>query len=131
MSTNVELIRGYYDHFSNHGEPPWDLHAPAMEFDPRDVINDLDVLRGKEAAEAALRSYAETFEEFHIELEEVVAADERQVVTTVRDGGRMKGSGAMIENRFHHVWTIENGRIVRWSSHLTKDQALQAAGLAP
>lgn len=125
----VELIRRYYELFALRGEPPWEFHSPDMEFDPTGVMPDLNVIRGKEAAEEALRGYVDTFEEFHIELEEVVAADAEHVVTTVRDGGRMKGGAGEIHNRFSHAWTVRDGRVVRWSSHISPDEAHEAVGL--
>ena len=126
---NVELVRRSYAYFAEHGETLWEVCAAEMEFDATDVMTDLEVLRGRDAAAAALKAYAETFDDFRIKVEEIVATDEEHVVTTVIDGGRMKGSGALIENRFHHVWTIRNGKVVRWSTHLSKQQALEAAGL--
>jgi hypothetical protein len=48
-------------------------------------------------------TYWTMFENFHVEVEEVIHADERQVVTAVRDGGQMKGSDAEVWNRFFHV----------------------------
>ena len=56
-------------------------------------------------------------------------ADEEQVVTCVRDGGRIKGSDAEVWNRFFHVWTFGDGKIVRLSIHTDKNRALEAAGL--
>ncbi|MDQ4040284.1 MAG: nuclear transport factor 2 family protein [Actinomycetota bacterium] len=127
---NVDLIRRYYAHLAETGEPLWELHAPEIAFDVTDVMPDAEVLRGREAVGAALRAYADTFEDFQIELEEIVAADEDHVVTAVRDGGRIKGSDAVIENRFFHAWTIREGKIVRWSSHLSQAAAVDSVGLA-
>jgi ketosteroid isomerase-like protein len=126
---NVELVRRNYAYLAEHGEVLWEVWAAEIEFDATGVMPDLEVLHGRDAAGAALRAYAQTFDDFRIKVEEIAATDEEHVVTTVTDGGRMKGSGALIENRFHHVWTIRNGKVVRWSSHLSKEQALDAAGL--
>ncbi len=127
---NLDLIRRYYAHLAETGEPMWELHAPEIAFDVTDVMPDAEVLRGREAVGAVLRSYTDTFEDFRIELEEVVAADVDHVVTAVRDGGRMKGSDAVIENRFFHAWTIREGKIVRFSTHLSQAEAVEAVGLA-
>jgi ketosteroid isomerase-like protein len=67
--------------------------------------------------------------DFHVEIEEVIHADEEQVVTAVRDGGRMRGSDSEIWNHFFHVWTLGDGKIVRLSIHTDRNRALEAAGL--
>jgi ketosteroid isomerase-like protein len=77
-----------------------------------------------------MRPYWETFEAFHVEIEEVIHADEVQVVDLVRDGGRMKGSDAEVWNRFFHVWTFRDGKVVRVSIHTDRSSALEAAGLS-
>ena len=52
-----------------------------------------------------------------------------QVVTVVRDGGRLKGSDAEVWNRFFHVWAFRSGKVLRLSVHTDRDRALEAAGL--
>lgn len=110
-------------------EDPPRLFDPDYEFDARDVAPDIGIVRGPEATGEALREYWETFEDFHIELKEVLHADEEHVVTAVQDGGRMKGSDAEVWNHLFHVWTFRDGKVVRTSSHTDKNRALKAAGL--
>ena len=99
------------------------------EFDARDVSPDLGILRGLEVADDALREYWAMFDGFHIELIEVLHADEEQVVTAIQDGGRMKESDAEVWNHFFHVFTLRDGKIARISAHTDKNRALEAAGL--
>jgi ketosteroid isomerase-like protein len=127
---NVELIRRYYALFAERGEPPWEFHAQDMEFDATAVMPDLGILRGDRAAWPALQAYVETFDDFRIELEEVVASNDEHVVTAVRDGGRLKGSAEEVHNRFFHAWTIRGGEVTRWSTYLNPIDALEAVGLA-
>jgi ketosteroid isomerase-like protein len=127
---NVEIVRRIYREVSARvWEAPPELFDPEYEVDLTDAGPDLGVIPGVEAAEAALRGYSETFEDFRIELVDVIHADEQRVVTVVRDGGRLKGSGSEVWNRFFHVWTFRDGRIVRRSSHTDENEALEAAGL--
>ncbi len=127
---NVEIVRRVYAEVSAHvWKAPPELFDPDYAVDLTDAGPDLGVIPGIEASEAALRGYSETFENFRIELMEVIHADEQCVVTAVRDGGRLKGSDSEIWNRFFHVWTFRDGRIIRRSSHIDRTQALEAAGL--
>jgi ketosteroid isomerase-like protein len=89
-----------------------------------------EIVRGHEAATEAVRDYWQMFEDFHIELQDVLHADEDLVVTAVRDGGRMRGSDADVWNDLFHIWTFRDGKVVRISSHADKNRAIQAAGLS-
>jgi ketosteroid isomerase-like protein len=127
---NVEVVRQVYARFSERGELALDLVSSDCEFDASDVMPDMRGTHGVEAAEPLFRSYSEMFDDFEITLEEVIASEGDQVVTAVRDGGRIKGSDAEVHNQFFHVFTFRNGEIVRWSSHAESSRALQAAGLS-
>ncbi len=127
---NVETVRRAYAGVRARLEPPRELFDPEYELDARDVSPDFGVLRGFDAAQEAFLSYWETFEKFHVEDEEVIHADQAQVITRVRDGGRMKGSDAEVWNRFFHVWTFRDGKVLSLSIHTDKNRALEAAGLS-
>jgi ketosteroid isomerase-like protein len=125
---NVETVQRIYGDISAQ---LWgtgrELFDPDCEFDLTDAA--LGLIRGVEAAEEVLRAYWEAFEDFQTELTEVIHADEEHVVTAIRDGGRMKASGTDIWNRFFHVWTFRDGKVIRFSTHTDKSRALEAAGL--
>ena len=128
---NVEIVRRSYELVNDSLEIlPREFMDPDYEFDARDVVPSYGVIRGYEAVRAALREYWQTFEDFSLEFKEVVHADEKRVVTAVRDGGRIKGSDAEIWNDLFHVWTFRDGKILRVSSHNEKSRALKAAGLS-
>ena len=127
---NVEIVRRVYEEVSTRREIPLDLLHPDVEADPRDVVPDVGVVRGAKAFQEAFLSYFQTFEAFRIEIQQVIHADRERVVTIVRDGGRIKGSDAEVWNRFFHVWTFGDGKILRFSTHIDRSRALEAAGLS-
>jgi len=126
---NVETIRRVYEGVSTRLEVPRELFDPDYEFDNTELWPDLVEVLGFDAAQDAMREYWEAFEAYHVEIDEVIHADEGRVVNTVRDGGRMRGSDAEVWNRFFHVWTLRDGRIVRLSVHTDRKRSLEAAGL--
>jgi ketosteroid isomerase-like protein len=83
-----------------------------------------------DATQQALREYFETFEDFHVEIVELIQPDGEHVVATIRDGGRIRGSDAEVSNRYFHVWTFRDRRIVRLSAHTERGRALEAVGLS-
>jgi ketosteroid isomerase-like protein len=127
---NVEIVQRVYEGVNARLEAPRELFDPDYEVDSTEAGPDNTLVRGFEAAQEAFLPYWEMFEDFHIEIEMVIHADEGQVVTAVRDGGRMSGSDAEVWNRFFHVWTFTDGKISRLSIHTDRSRALEAAGLS-
>jgi ketosteroid isomerase-like protein len=127
---SVEIVRRIYQEVSAHLDVSPELFDPNYEMDMSDMAWDIGVLHGLEAAREGFRRYAQTFDDFRIELRAVIHADEQHVVTEIRDGGRMKGSGAEVRNRFFNAWTFRDGKIVRFSSHTDRARALEAAGIS-
>ena len=126
---NVETVRRVYEGVSARLETPPELFDPDYEFDNTELWPDLSEVLGFEAAQKAMREYWETFDAYHVEIEEMIHSDEGRVVVLVRDGGRMRGTDAEVWNRFFHVWTLRDGRIVRLSVHTDRGRSLEAAGL--
>src|SRR5512133_54490 len=127
---NVEIVGRIYREVTASRVMPRELFDADVETDLTHVTPDFGVLHGYHASQDALGPYWEMFESFHIELEEVLHADERQVVTAVRDGGRISEGDAEVWNRFFHVWTFSDGKVVRLWIHTARNRALEAAGLS-
>lgn len=125
---NVEIARGGYEEFNRTGTLPPELFEPNAEFDATRTLPDVGVLRGRERFLELIRDYSQSFEDFHVDAEEIVDAG-NQVVVVVRDGGRLKGSESEIWNRFAHVWTMRSGKVVRWTAYPDREAALEAVGL--
>ncbi len=126
---NVEVVRRIYREVSSRRALPKELFDADCVTDWTEVSPDFGVLHGADATEEAVASYFQTFEDFHVEAEAVLHADSERVVTAVRDGGRMKASNAEVSNHFFHAWTLRDGKVVRLSSHLVRERALEAVGL--
>ena len=127
---NVEIVRRNYERVTATLQMPPELFDPDFEVDATSVGAGVGVMRGLDAAQEFLQEYWRMFENFRVELEEVIHADDEQVVTVVRDGGQIKGSDAETWNRFFHVWSFGDGKIARLSIHIERNRALEAAGLS-
>ena len=128
---NVEVVRRLYEAF-NHGglDAVTALTHPEIEFVPPPIWPDSPRLQGVESIQEMARQWIETFDDFRINAERFIDPGEDCVVAFVRDQGRVKGSGAEIDNRFIHVWTLRDGQIIRWESYTDEGEALEAAGLS-
>jgi ketosteroid isomerase-like protein len=125
---NVELVRLMYETFNRLGEPPWEYFHGDAEFDASNVVG-MDVYKGREQYLRAYQEYAAAWDEWRIEPEEIVAAGD-QVLATVVDGGRLKGTGGEVHNRFFNVFTFRAGKVARWKTFTERKQALDAVGLS-
>jgi ketosteroid isomerase-like protein len=125
---NVEAVRRIYERVTASLEWPEELFDADFESDMGE-LGLVGALR-LDATQEALREYFEAFEDFHVEMEELIHADGEHVVNTIRDAGRIRGSHAEVSNRYFHVWTFGDGRIVRLSVHTERGRALEAAGLS-
>jgi ketosteroid isomerase-like protein len=126
---NVEIVRSIYDHFNQIGELKWDLFHSEAVLDASSTPG-FGIVRGRDAALAALRDYAAPFEDWRVEPEEIVDAGGSYVFAAVRDGGRIKGTQDEIFNRFFHAWELRDGKVIAWRTFQTREQALEAAGLS-
>ena len=84
---------------------------------------------GAEQFAEALGAWAGTFEKWTVEPVEFIDAGKDQVLVAVRDGGRIKASGADVSNEFFHLWTFRDGQAVRFAAFARREDALEAAKL--
>ena len=124
---NVELVRRGIQSVEGF----WALLDEYVVWDLRDLpMLDLDsVYVGRDAVVEASRHYWGTWQDYHLEAEELMDAGS-SVVVAVRERGRGKGSGAPFDQRFAQVMTLSRGRIVRWEVFPDTATALKAVGLS-
>jgi uncharacterized protein len=126
---NLDTIRRIYAVWGEEGSPVSSgLLDPEIEWvNPPEAVEP-GTRRGIEEFDTAARTVADTFEEVGVEIERMMDAGERVVViATLR--GRGRGSGADVERRQGYVWTIREGKAVRFEWFNDPAKAMEAAGL--
>jgi ketosteroid isomerase-like protein len=83
--------------------------------------------RGRDGFERFFRGWLESFEGFRVEPERVVERGD-QLVVVVRQTGTGRSSGVQVETRLAHVWTIADGKAVRWEAVAEPEQVLGDGG---
>jgi len=126
---NVELVRRGFDAFARR-----DIDAILAGLDP-----DIDVRPAPELPGADSYPRPCRLCRLHGAISRVVGgvpAYPREIHRRGRPGrllyqavGRGRGSGIDLETRFGHVWTVREGRAVRWEVFRTHGEALEAVGL--
>jgi ketosteroid isomerase-like protein len=86
----------------------------------------VEAYRGAGALLGWLDEGDDAFDDFTVELLEVEELD-GHVVASMRQRGRGKASGAEVDHRFTHVWTLRDGRAIRLQSFTDHDDAIRYA----
>ena len=86
----------------------------------------VEAYRGPEALLEWMDEGDDAFDDFSVELLEVEELGEH-VVASMRQRGRGKASGAEVDDRITHVWTLRDGRATRLQSFANHDDAVRYA----
>jgi uncharacterized protein len=128
---NVEVVRSAFDAFSRD-----DIEGLLRLCDENILITQAPEVpgvspqqRGYDGVLEAFAIWPEQWNDFRVEISDVVADAGDYVVVRNRQRGRGKQSGVEVEIDFVFVFAVRDGRIAEWSIFLEEDQALEAAGL--
>src|SRR5262245_27767423 len=127
---NVEVVRRFYDAWAREEFPgPRELMDPEIEYvNPPEAIEP-GVRRGRAAFSKAVELVYDGWEAWEAEPERFSATGD-QVVVVVRYRAVGRGSGVEIEGRESALWTLRDGKVLRYAWFSGPTEALEAAGLA-
>jgi ketosteroid isomerase-like protein len=111
---NVEIVRRFYDAWAQGVYPgPDELMDPEIEYvNPAGAIEP-GVRRGVPAFARAVEKTLDAWELWAMQVHEARAVGD-QVVVEVSYRARGRGSGVEIEGRESALWTVRDGRVVRY-----------------
>ncbi len=128
---NVEVVRSVYSAWSDG-----DLDAFLAVCDARvelltsGAFPDLaPVYRGHDGMRTFWQAMRAPWESLHLDPERIVEGAARAAVV-VRFRAQGKGSGVATELRQGHALRLKDGRVFKVSTHMSFDEALEAAGLS-
>jgi ketosteroid isomerase-like protein len=121
---NVELVRRAYEAFNRR-----DMIALSALLHPEmELLTTVEAHQGAEGVLEWVRQTDAVIEGFAITVEEVVDLGD-QVIAGVHERGRGKDSGIEIEQRFTHVWSVQEGRLLKLQAFTERAAALESVGL--
>jgi ketosteroid isomerase-like protein len=135
---NVEIVRRAYESFNRWAAHPEEdplanpevesLFHPEVAFHTYANAPEAGVYRGRDAVIAYNQRLFEQFESVRIELDEVLAADDRVVVVS-RSTPSPGAAGAATVVQVVELWTIRDGLLAERQTLPTREEALEAVGL--
>jgi uncharacterized protein len=126
---NIELMRQGYEAMARDDlEAILALFDPEVELHDRPEAPDPRTYRGYEGVADALDVSIDAFNDFSLVPERFYEADDKVVVVLIM-GGTGRASGAPVEERIAHLWTIRDGRAISLQVYSDPADALAAAGL--
>jgi ketosteroid isomerase-like protein len=129
---NVEIVRGFSESWTKKDlEGVLERVHPEVEFDwsaSRSPFR--DVYSGREGIRRFWTDQADAFEEFTVEIEEVIECDSERVITVSKVRAKGRGSGVATEARGAMLWKVRDGAIVSGKLFQERAEAMRAAGLS-
>jgi uncharacterized protein len=131
VNENVALVRAMTAAYAR-GE--WQVAMEALDPDIEWNFSAIDwpdqgVASGREEVLRFFRRFLGAWDHYDVEFEGFIPAGD-DVVVFVRETGVGKGSRVPVEHAWTQVWTVRNGRMVRFRAFSDREEALAAAGLA-
>jgi ketosteroid isomerase-like protein len=127
---NVEIVRSVYADPRGLTAAASDKVAADAEFDFTAVYPDRPIVRGVEELRRFRDSGPWSGSPIHFEPERFFDVDDERVLVFVRVSATGDKSGAQVDIRVAHEFTIRDDRVVRFVVHGNRDQALGALGLS-
>jgi uncharacterized protein len=126
---NVEIVRRIYASWAPGSSPTESnlLHPDIEWVNPADALEP-GIRTGIDAFTTITQGLADTISDLRMDVERLIDVDDRVVaIATMRGYGST--SGVEVERRHGSIWTIRDGKAMRFQWFYEPDEALEAVGL--
>ncbi len=127
---NIEILRGGYEWFRLKKKFPAHLAAPDFTWDMSHFHGwpEQQVYQGVAGADAFLADWGSAWDDWQLEIDSLHEAGDR-VLALVRQHGRSKISGMLVEMSMAMIWTFRDAKETRVECYSNRSEALKAVGL--
>jgi ketosteroid isomerase-like protein len=128
---NVQLVRRAFEAYSQGDiDGAVSDFAPDCRYTAAGIMPDrTGVFHGPEGYKEFMGWLRSEFEDVQADVDELIDAGDTVVVGSTLHG-RGRQSGAQAKFTFWQVWTVQDRKFVRGQGFTTREEALEAAGLA-
>ncbi len=129
---NLDAVRSLYTAFNKLAGGGDIASYVTAHFDPDceyEPIEEQETIHGQQALVRWNERWFEGWEEFGVDIEELIEAGEGTIVAVFTAHGRGAESGMQINQCFSHVLDLRKNKVQRVREYLDRDEALEAARL--
>jgi uncharacterized protein len=126
MAAGAEVVQEAYGAFAR-GDIPGvlEMFDEKVDWNVPEAVPHGGHFEGREAVGGFFQGLGERWENFGIDIEEVIDGGD-EVVGVGRAHGNLKGTGEASYG-FTHVFTVQDGRVVRFREYVDPDATLRSA----
>ena len=128
MARASEVLRSHFETFGGGGlDAAAALWHPEIEWRPiKGAIDDVGVIRGREAMRRYYAEWVETIDDLRGEVE-VVFEDDDVVAALIRNSGRGRVSGVPATGAYYVACLVRDGQIAIGREYASSEEAIAAA----
>jgi uncharacterized protein len=122
---SVQVVRELIDAWNRRDlEAALERLHPECELRP---VESIGTVHGHDEFAVGFEQWFEAFEEFEANPQDFIVDGDR-VLVPVTQRGRGKGSGVEVSQRFHQLFEVRDGLVVRFEEFADSGEALRAFG---
>jgi len=125
----IRLVRTFADSITDRDlEAALEVCHPEIEFPSLMAQLEARPYTGHAGIRRYFRDIDATWEEWRVEVEELMAAPDGRVVIVMSTHMRGKESGAILSERTGHIWTLRDSKLLRNQPFREPEEALREVG---
>ena len=125
-SAPLQVVRAFYASTDDEARMADTLDPDVVWYGTRGGLDEARVMRGPEAVLAYLREIREAWEEYDVEVEQMLEIDDG-VLVYMQETARTRQSGLELQDHTAMILRVRNGKIVEMTGYLDREEALRAA----
>jgi ketosteroid isomerase-like protein len=127
-SANAQLVQRGYGAF-NRGDldAVLELCAPDVEFVLLPDSPMVQSFHGHDGFRKMIAENGEMFDLYRNEPEDIIEPGDDKIVVVIRSAARGRLSGIEVQGRLAHLWTLRDGKAIRFEAFGSREDALSAA----
>jgi len=128
LAGSADVVRSYFRTFGSGGvDAAAEFWHPEIEWRAIDgALDDVGVLRGRDALRRYYQDWIDTLAELRAEVEEILYETDDRVAAVIRNSGRGRTSGVPTKGRYYVACIVREGWIVAGREYASREEALEA-----
>jgi uncharacterized protein len=127
---NLDAVKAGYEAFNRRDfDELFEFYGSEIVWEQGEGFVEPGVRHGHEGVRGAFDSLFDGFDDFQIEVLELIDLGDDRVLAVTRVTARGRGSGVEVDNVGSSIWTLRDGKAVRVQLYLERARAFEEAGL--